>query len=127
MQITEILIKNCNFLTFDSNISFLENLINNNKLVHYSLASKGSALYYQKIMINRIYRMRMHNIKSTINNSKYKPRLIDNATITLGGEFQHKYLMLSEVYKIKKNIITNFFGNDKNAIGTFKNNTYNRT
>ena len=38
--------------------NFLEYLLQttNNSLVHYSFTAKGSALYYQKIMLNKIAR-----------------------------------------------------------------------
>lgn len=49
--------------------NFLEYLLQttNNSLVHYSFSAKGSALYYQKIMLNKIARSMVRNSYSLSN------------------------------------------------------------
>ena len=62
----------------------------NNNLVHYSLSAKGSALYYQKIMLNKIFRAR-HAGDYYVSNSK---DIMDGQAVrylVLGGHFQYAY------------------------------------
>ena len=71
---------------------FLENIImtSNNNLVHYSLSAKGSALYYQKIMLNKIFRAKNAS-EFILNNSKYNMDAQAVRYLVLGGHFQYAY------------------------------------
>lgn len=71
---------------------FLETVImtSNNSLVHYSLSAKGSALYYQKIMLNKIFRARNAS-EFILNNSKFNMDGQAVRYLVLGGYFQYAY------------------------------------
>lgn len=108
--------------------NFLENLLQttNNSLVHYSLTAKGSALYYQKIMLNKIFRARTRALDFVLDNSKYKTYRQANRYLTLGGAFQQAYYWMTISNQIKRGVSPLVYGNDANTIGSFKNIAFNR-
>lgn len=87
-------------------------------LVHYSLTSRGSALYYQKLVINKIFRLSelKYNLQSQIRGYTVGTRFI-----SFGGDFQQKYCFLTTLNQTKRNVSNTIFGNDASSIGTFKN------
>ena len=106
---------------------FLEKLIvtSNNSLAHYSLSAKGSALYYQKIMLNRIFRAR-YAAEYTMNNSKYNADGQAVRYLVLGGHFHYAYYWMSNMNQIKRGVSDIIHGNDSGSTGTFKNIAFNR-
>jgi len=77
------------------NIKFFKK--NNTNLVHYSLTSRGNALYYQKIIITKIFRMVSLSLHSYSENFNTNIRFL-----SLGGRFQQKYCLLSNIHQIKR-------------------------
>lgn len=108
--------------------SFLEHLLQttNNSLEHYSLSAKGSKLYYQKIMLNKIYRARTRANDFVLDNSKYKTYRQANRYLTIGGAFQQAYYWMTVSNQIRRGVSPLIFGNDANTIGSFKNIAFNR-
>ena len=107
---------------------FLEKLLQttNNNLVHYSLTAKGSALYYQKIMLNKIFRARTRAEDFVLDNSKYKTFRQANRYLTIGGAFQQAYYWMTVSNQIKRDVSPLIFGNDAHVIGSFKNIAFSR-
>ena len=106
---------------------FLENIImtSNNNLVHYSLSAKGSALYYQKIMLNKIFRAKNAS-EFILNNSKYNMDAQAVRYLVLGGHFQYAYYWMSNMNQIRRGVSDLIVGNDSGSLGTFKNISFNR-
>lgn len=107
---------------------FLENILmtSNNNLVHYSLSAKGSALYYQKIMLNKIFRARYAS-EFVMNNSKFNADGQAVRYLVLGGHFHYAYYWMSNMNQIKRGVSDVIFGNDSRSVGSFKNIAYNRS
>lgn len=86
-------------------------------LVHYSLTDRGSALYFQKIIITKIFRMSLKPING-IERFSYSDhdRLLD-----FGTDFQTKYSLVTTVNQLRRGMTTTMFGNDSASVGSFKN------
>lgn len=106
---------------------FLETVImtSNNSLVHYSLSAKGSALYYQKIMLNKIFRARNAS-EFILNNSKFNMDGQAVRYLVLGGYFQYAYYWMSNMNQIRRGVSDLIVGNDSGSAGSFKNIAFNR-
>lgn len=92
----------------------------NNDLVRYSLSNRGNALYFQKIMINRIFRMTLKPSWDTNQTSVFK----NFGTLNFGGDFQQKYGLITILNQTKREISDSIFGNDSASYGSFKNHYY---
>jgi len=90
-------------------------------LVRYSLTDRGSALYFQKLMIIKIFRMSNNSINS-INKFSYSEH---NRLLEFGGDLHLKYALISSVNQLKRDSSSVIFGNDYSSFGSFKNFFYN--
>lgn len=91
-------------------------------LVHYSLANRGSALYYQKMFIIRLFRQSFLKNKSILEDFKLKNGYVEGIRhIGFGTSFQQKYCYLTILHQVRRKITDIVYNNDSNKIGTFKN------
>lgn len=89
---------------------------NNTDLVHYSLTNRGSALYYQKMIITKIFRtsgLELHTYGNNYNNAI--------RTLSMGGRFQQKYCLISNIHQLRRNVGSLFWNNNQQNYGTLKN------
>ena len=92
----------------------------NNDLVHYSLTNRGNALYFQKIMINKIFRMVLKPSWDTNKTSVFK----NYGGLNFGGDFQQKYALITILNQTKREITDTLYNNDSASYGSFKNHYY---
>lgn len=101
-----------------NNISIFKN--KNLNLVHYSMSSRGNALYFQKIIITKIFRM----VSKPSWSSNYSSVFDTNGLLSFGGEFQQKYSLITSVQQMKRLFADTMYGNDSASYGSFKNHFY---
>lgn len=92
----------------------------NNNLVRYSMSNRGNALYFQKIIITKIFRM----VSCPFWASNYSSVFDTNGNLNFGGEFQQKYSLITSVQQMKRMFSDTMFGNDSASYGSFKNHFY---
>lgn len=92
----------------------------NNDLVRYSLTNRGNALYFQKIIINKIFRITTKPSWSASLTSTFD----DYGSIEFGGDFQQKYSLITVVNQAKREVSDSLYNNDSASYGTFKNHYY---
>ena len=93
----------------------------NNNLVRYSMSNRGNALYFQKIIINKIFRM---NSKPLWNPTDYSSVFDTDSSLEFGTELQQKYGLITTVQQTRRLIADTMFGNDSASYGSFKNHFY---
>lgn len=96
---------------------------NSTDLVHYSLTGRGNALYFQKIIITKIFRMSLRP-SSLLYGGSYNDGI---KYLELGGDFQYKYSLVTNLQQLKRGVSNIMFSNDSFSYGSFKNYFYNST
>lgn len=90
----------------------------NTDLVHYSLTNRGNALYFQKIIINKIFRMAVLPYWATERDGSNFDSI---RFLNFGDSFQQKYSLITTLHRTRRNFSDIIYGNDYDSYGSFKN------
>lgn len=112
--ISRIIDKNDQYADFRTLAHFKNN---NTDLVHYSLTNRGNALYFQKIIINKIFRMA---VTPYWDSSRDGFSMDNTRFLNFGDSFQQKYSLITTVHRTKRNFSDLMYGNDSDSYGSFK-------